>query len=310
MGVPALQRIKDEPKTCTSETNHVESRPRVIRTSAGAQRAPAGSGARRGGEDDRAGADHGRAACRPSRSGARRNAAPIASSSRSSSIRRSSRRTRTSAPIRGRSPPIVAALAALKADLGLGAVGRDHVSGRLCHPRSCRKARPWPAWKMRSGRIFSPAWRPWSASFSSNASRTSRCSARRITSSSRSSRRLARDLDLKTRIVGVPTVREPDGLALSSRNALFVAGRARRGAGALSRAQRLRRADRRRRADRGRRSTTAATAITQARASRSIIWKRANAETLAPLASRKDGPIRLLVAARIGKTRLIDNIAA
>ena len=34
-----------------------------------------------------------------------------------------------------------------------------------------------------------------------------------------------------------------------------------------------------------------------------------HAETLAPIASRKEGPVRLLVAARIGKTRLIDNVA-
>jgi pantoate--beta-alanine ligase len=33
-----------------------------------------------------------------------------------------------------------------------------------------------------------------------------------------------------------------------------------------------------------------------------------HAETLAPVASRKDGPIRLLVAAKIGTTRLIDNV--
>jgi pantoate--beta-alanine ligase len=33
-----------------------------------------------------------------------------------------------------------------------------------------------------------------------------------------------------------------------------------------------------------------------------------HAETLAPIASVKDGPIRLLVAAKIGTTRLIDNV--
>jgi len=34
-----------------------------------------------------------------------------------------------------------------------------------------------------------------------------------------------------------------------------------------------------------------------------------HAETLAPVASASDGPLRILVAARLGATRLIDNIA-
>ena len=48
--------------------------------------------------------------------------------------------------------------------------------------------------------------------------------------------------------------------------------------------------------------------ITQAGFSIDYVEAR-NADTLAPVTSKKDGPIRLLVAARIGKTRLIDNLA-
>jgi pantoate--beta-alanine ligase len=35
-----------------------------------------------------------------------------------------------------------------------------------------------------------------------------------------------------------------------------------------------------------------------------------HAQTLAPIRSRAEGPVRLLVAARLGRTRLIDNVAA
>jgi pantoate--beta-alanine ligase len=49
------------------------------------------------------------------------------------------------------------------------------------------------------------------------------------------------------------------------------------------------------------------TAIEQAGFSVDYVEAR-HAETLAPIATPADGPIRLLVAARLGKTRLIDNL--
>jgi pantoate--beta-alanine ligase len=119
---------------------------------------------------------------------------------------------------------------------------------------------------------------------------------------------LVRDLGLKTRIVGVPTVRKPDGLALSSRNA-YLSPQERAAAPALYRvlaecAKRIAGGD----AIAGVLDDGRA-AIAQAGFVVDYLEAR-HAETLAPIASRKDGPIRLLVAARIGKTRLIDNMAA
>jgi pantoate--beta-alanine ligase len=119
--------------------------------------------------------------------------------------------------------------------------------------------------------------------------------------------RLARDLDLKTRIVGAPTKRAPDGLALSSRNA-YLSPAERAAAPALYRVLKecasmiaagkpLAAA-----LEKGRVS------ITKAGFALDYLEVR-HAQTLAPVASVKDGPLRLLVAARIGKTRLIDNIA-
>ena len=118
---------------------------------------------------------------------------------------------------------------------------------------------------------------------------------------------MAKDLDLAVKVIGVPTVREPDGLALSSRNAyLTVAERAL--APTLHRvlmasaakinggepiAQTL---------DDGRAEIAGAGFALDYLEAR-------HALTLAPIASRQDGPIRLLVAAKIGKTRLIDNLA-
>ena len=119
--------------------------------------------------------------------------------------------------------------------------------------------------------------------------------------------RLAQDLDLPVKIVAVATVREPDGLALSSRNS-YLSASERASAPALYRvlkdcADKIARGELTARVlDEG------AAAIERAGFVLDYLEAR-HADTLAPLSSRADGPIRLLVAARIGKTRLIDNIA-
>jgi pantoate--beta-alanine ligase len=119
-------------------------------------------------------------------------------------------------------------------------------------------------------------------------------------------KRLAADLDLPVQIVGGATVREADGLALSSRNAyLSVAQRA--AAPALYRALQAAAAAIRKGApigptlERGRRTIRAA-------GFKLDYLEARHARTLAPLNSKKEGPVRLLVAARIGGTRLIDNL--
>ena len=120
-------------------------------------------------------------------------------------------------------------------------------------------------------------------------------------------RQMAKDLDLPLKIVGVKTVREKDGLALSSRNAYLSAGE-RSAAPVLYRvlkasAARIKKGEPIAQVlDVGRREIDVAGFALDYLEAR-------HASTLAPIASRKDGPIRLLVAAKIGKTRLIDNIS-
>jgi pantoate--beta-alanine ligase len=119
-------------------------------------------------------------------------------------------------------------------------------------------------------------------------------------------RRMARDLDLPLDIIGVPTVREPDGLALSSRN-VYLSPEERRIAPHLHRLMR-----------------EAAGAIAKGGAPGGILARTImalgeaglsveylelrDAETLAPLAEPPTRPARLLAAVRLGRTRLIDNI--
>jgi pantoate--beta-alanine ligase len=119
--------------------------------------------------------------------------------------------------------------------------------------------------------------------------------------------RMAADLDLGVKVVGSKTVRERDGLAMSSRN-VYLSPEERHAAPVLFQtlketAHRLGAGDDLEAAQRGgeRRITAAGFAVEY--------FEARHAETLARVASIKDGPLRILVAARIGNTRLIDNVA-
>src|ERR1700753_1889404 len=119
--------------------------------------------------------------------------------------------------------------------------------------------------------------------------------------------RMAADLDLGVKVIGSKTVRERDGLAMSSRN-VYLLPDERRAAPALFRA--LKETSRRVRAGDDIDAAQAAglEMVTTAGFAVDYLEIR-HAETLAQVTSMKDGPLRILVAARIGTTRLIDNIA-
>ena len=119
--------------------------------------------------------------------------------------------------------------------------------------------------------------------------------------------RMAGDLDLRVRVTGSRTVRERDGLAMSSRN-VYLSPQERQTAPVLYRAmkesvRRLRAGD-----DIAAAMAGGAGMITAAGFALDYFEVR-HAETLAPIGALKDGPMRILVAARLGKTRLIDNVA-
>lgn len=117
---------------------------------------------------------------------------------------------------------------------------------------------------------------------------------------------MAADLDLGVKVIGVPTMREKDGLALSSRN-VYLSPTERAAAPVLNRV--LRQSAKAIKSGekigqvlaRGRKEIGAAGFALD-------YFEARHAMTLAPIASRKDGRIRLLVAAKIGRTRLIDNL--
>jgi len=120
-------------------------------------------------------------------------------------------------------------------------------------------------------------------------------------------RRMVADLGLPVEIVGVPTVRESDGLALSSRNA-YLLPEDRQQALALPRALEAARAA-------IRSGTPVFEVLHEARASlrdggfsRVDYFALVDAKTLEPL-DEPAGAMRLIAAAVIGTTRLIDNLA-
>ncbi len=117
---------------------------------------------------------------------------------------------------------------------------------------------------------------------------------------------MAKDLDLPLKVVGVPTVRENDGLALSSRNA-YLSAAERTFAPTLYRVLKASAARIRQREPIEMVLEEGQAEIAHAGFAVDYLEAR-HTLTLAPIASRKDGPIRLLVAAKIGKTRLIDNL--
>jgi pantoate--beta-alanine ligase len=120
--------------------------------------------------------------------------------------------------------------------------------------------------------------------------------------------RMAIDLDLKVKVIGVPTVREKDGLALSSRNA-YLSPAERAVAPTLYRTLKESAARIAAREPIARVMSEGWLAIEAAGFAVDYFEAR-HSDTLRRIETTQDGPVRLLVAARLGMTRLIDNIAA
>ncbi len=118
-------------------------------------------------------------------------------------------------------------------------------------------------------------------------------------------RRMVRDLDLPLRIEGLPTVREPDGLAMSSRNAYLGPAERERAvalSGALTAVERVARAE----------SLAAGLAAGRRELAAAGIepeyLEARDPDDLFPVAELGDRPVLVALAARVGAARLIDNV--
>jgi pantoate--beta-alanine ligase len=122
-------------------------------------------------------------------------------------------------------------------------------------------------------------------------------------------RQMVRDLDLPLQIVGYPTVRESDGLAMSSRNA-YLSAEERRIAPLLHRtivtvAHAVDAAG-----GVGEAAIAEGKAALESAGFKVDYLEVRDAETLRPAPPGTERPLRVLVAAWLGKTRLIDNVGA
>jgi pantoate--beta-alanine ligase len=119
--------------------------------------------------------------------------------------------------------------------------------------------------------------------------------------------RMAMDLDLGVVVIGAPTIREKDGLAMSSRNrflrveerqmAVLVPDSLKQAIAAIHRGKSID-------------AATAQAAENLSKAGYEVDYVAVrHAATLAKVKALTDGPLRILVAAKLGKTRLIDNMA-
>lgn len=119
--------------------------------------------------------------------------------------------------------------------------------------------------------------------------------------------RMASDLDLGVRVIGSKTVRERDGLAMSSRN-VYLSPHERAAAPVLFKA--MKQCAHRLRAGDDVQAVMAGGLEMISNVGFAVdYFEVRHAETLAPVASSAERPLRILVAARIGTTRLIDNMA-